>query len=681
MNLFSLVFEFSPWWLVLAIVLAVALAYFTYSKPEPWSKRTAFFLASIRFTALFLLILLLLNPFANYTDYLEEKPGVAVIFDNSQSMQLGSDSSQIEELALKMQSILTSDKIDFEWYGLESRKIDSNPLSFNQQSTDLVNTLEQVSQDFYGRNLGAIIMVTDGIINRGKSLNAFNSFLPVFTIGVGDTTKPADIELVEIRNNSIVYQGNRFPVEVFIKESGFTGSESVVSIYQGGKQLLSKNITFKGNEKIDFILEADTPGLKRYTVKTNAISGEKSTLNNELDFYVEVLQGKEIVLIVAPAPHPDITAIRSALAASDSYESYLYIPGVKENLPDKPADVVIWHHAFTPRFNLPKLTGEPAFWYILGPNSAFNGLAAATGTTLIRKGNQSDVIRPAINLQFSKFKLSDNIPKVFRDYPTLEVPYGEYNSAALSEALIFQQVGSLVTSKPLFSFFDNGSIRSAVLFGTGLWKWRIQESALYDRPKEFDQLVQKSVRYLSVRNDKRKFIAEPIQPIFQSTESVRFNIETYNDSYERIGGQSITIAIQDESGIERSFNFVSDPILSSFSLGQQPDGIYTYQAKGRVGEALFQSSGEFLVKKNQMEALNLQANHQALRDLSKTSNGAFFNSYQVEELSQSIASLPLKPIIHQYDTFEALRKWKWLLVFILFLFSLEWFLRRYMGSY
>jgi hypothetical protein len=48
---------------------------------------------------------------------------------------------------------------------------------------------------------------------------------------------------------------------------------------------------------------------------------EFTAQNNSRDAYIEVIDGKEKILLLAAAPHPDIKAIKSALEKNETTSS------------------------------------------------------------------------------------------------------------------------------------------------------------------------------------------------------------------------------------------------------------------------------------------------------------------------------------------------------------------------
>ena len=102
--------------------------------------------------------------------------------------------------------------------------------------------------------------------------------------------------------------------------------------------------------------------------------------------------------------------------------------------------------------------------------------------------------------------------------------------------------------------------------GKGIWKWKLQEGAVSGDTELFDQIVTKTIQFLSIRNDKKQFNAVPAERLFEEGQTVRFNVEVYNSVYERVTGQPFSIQIKNESDSIQNFEFFSNDQISEFSL-------------------------------------------------------------------------------------------------------------------
>jgi len=181
----------------------------------PWDKSLSMILASFRFLLVSFIGVLLISPFLNQTENNFEKPLVVMAIDNSQSMQLTEDSSRLQELTdsfLDIGKELEQSGYEVQFQSLNNKNLEpDSELSFDYPQTDLSLLLREVQNDFEGRNLGSVALLSDGIYTRGTAPVFTNLTYPVYSIGVGDTIPKKDLIIKNILYNKITYQGNQFP--------------------------------------------------------------------------------------------------------------------------------------------------------------------------------------------------------------------------------------------------------------------------------------------------------------------------------------------------------------------------------------------------------------------------------------------------------------------------------------
>ncbi|MEM9327586.1 MAG: hypothetical protein AAGA85_18105 [Bacteroidota bacterium] len=677
-----IVLQEANWWLAIAAVAAAGLAAIAYWKVSyPWSAGFSWLLALLRFAGIFLLLFLLLNPLLRQLQNQTEDPVVAFVYDNSTSVALMTDSLDLIRVGDALSGLaqtLEDRGVESVFYTLEGLQ-PAVAVSNEETSSNLSSALSSVTEAFEGRNLAGMVFVSDGIYNRGISPTYLSYARPVYSIGVGDTVKAKDVAIQSVKTNAVAYQGNQFPVEVVIDQEGYDGLEKTVSLYRRGEVVQSERIT--DDRKISFFVEAQEPGLGRYTVAITSMEEETSYQNNSYDFYIDVIEGRERVLIMAPAPHPDISAIRNALARSENYEIELHIPGLTKQAPNGEYDVVIDHHAFSPKSPKDQLEGNPARWYILGLQSNITDLALATGIQIDQEGNQRDNVKASFNPVFSAFDLESDDIDIFAKYPPISVPFGEYVISGPVQVLIHQQVGSIVTKRPLLSVFDDGTEKSALMAGTGLWQWRILEGIENGDSENFDEMVKKITQFLSVRADKRKFRFQPRKSSYEENEAVRFDAELYNAIYERVYNNRIDVTVTDEDGEVRTFEYFPAETDGGFNMGATRPGVYQFTAATSFGGERYTSSGEFLVRRLNLESLNLTADHNILREISRNTGGDFYTLSQLEQVGNLVEDLNPRGVIRSSESFFPLVSSLLIFLAAIVIFTLEWFLRKYHGSY
>src|SRR6476620_2124285 len=199
--------------LILIFLLAGAFIYFIYLRPRiRLPRRTTAALIALRATLLTLMIGLLLRPVVVVSSVIPRSSYVALVVDDSLSMKLHDAPAGATRLDSVKQALLTTgpntflsrleQKFKTNLYGFSgalTRLKDGNDLYGEGRTSDLSGALDETIKRSSGMPLSAIVLATDGaanvpsdITNTLRELRARD--IAVFTVGVGDTTKPLDAE-------------------------------------------------------------------------------------------------------------------------------------------------------------------------------------------------------------------------------------------------------------------------------------------------------------------------------------------------------------------------------------------------------------------------------------------------------------------------------------------------------
>ena len=82
-------------------------------------------------------------------------------------------------------------------------------------------------------------------------------------------------------------------------------------------------------------IDAKQVGLQHYHVALTPIKGEVTEANNAQDFFVDVIDQRQKILILSNSPNPDIAAIKESLEKNDNYE-------VESSLASELHKIVFW---------------------------------------------------------------------------------------------------------------------------------------------------------------------------------------------------------------------------------------------------------------------------------------------------------------------------------------------------
>jgi hypothetical protein len=438
---------------------------------------------------------------------------------------------------------------------------------------------------------------------------------------------------------------------------------------------------------VSMILPAANPGTRYLRLVASSVEGEVTTLNNRRDFVVTVLDGRQKILLLAQAPHPDMGALRQSFIANKNYEvTTLFLGDPLPNLVD--FDLIILHQLpapgrnFAPIFKQIKDLGI-AHWWIAGAQTDFKSLNAMQPLISFNISNNLDAESEALwNKQFNLFQWEKEWPQKISRFPPLQVPFGDINAGNLGQVLFYQRIKNLATTYPLLTMGEFEKSRSALLVGDGIWKWRLSDYQIHENHEVFDGLMGKMVQYLSVKRDNRRFRVFVNKPVFDENEAVIFAGELYNASYELVNTPEVNLAIKNKDGKEYNFLFTSVGKGYQLNAGILPVGNYTFVAKTTYNGKEHVVEGQFMVQPLQLEYLNLTADHNVLKAMSTESNGQFFHYKQIDQLLPALEkSVMLKPILVTEKSTKTFLSMPFLLLMLLISLSLEWGIRRYIGIY
>ena len=687
------VLNYPEWTIALCVLAGLLYAVVLYLRERNLEESGSWLrwvLGIFRFGAVTTIALLLLGILLEQKTEIEEKPVIIVGHDNSVSLTLGKDSTYIrEDYPSEFRAFVNRLRADFQvaYYTFgEQLYTDERDLSFTDKQSDLSLFLTEVYSRFYNRNIGAVVLASDGIYNKGLDPSVSAQRIKntgIYTVALGDTSVKRDLLLEKVRHNRVVFLGNDFPIEVMVKADRLRGRSAKLELFQGGTLLSSQEVTIDQTaylQNFSFRVEAKTPGIHNYTLRLTELDGEYTYTNNSKTIYVDVQNNKQQVLLLAHAPHPDLGALKFAIESSPGYEvDVAFGRDFDGNV--EPYGLVVMHQLPSLRYGmdavLAKLqnAGKPVL-FVLGSQTfygKFNQLK--TGLTHIGFSGTLDAVNAAIRSDFTLFNVSPAIKEQAGKFPVLHAPFGTLRTAGGVEVLLNQRKGNIDKGEPLMAFNSWNGIRTGFIVGEGIWRWRLQE------PTVFKELTQKMVQYLATKEDK-SFFRILAKTDFNENESIVFKAEVYNESYELINTPSVELEITGEDGQKYPYDFGTEGRGYSLNAGKLPVGKYTYIAKANANGKVYELSGEFSVKPIRVEYANSVADHQLLHNMAVNNGGEMAYPGDLDALYNKIISRnDLRPMVYTQSKFEDVVNWKWIFFLVIGLLTVEWFLRKRNGAY
>ncbi|MFT6998971.1 MAG: hypothetical protein ACJAQ4_002734, partial [Cryomorphaceae bacterium] len=679
----------------LAGVLFAGLLYFRNRSIAELSKAAIWVLSALRFLLVTIATFLLLGPLIRYFDITVEPPVIAIVADNSSSLSMGEDSASTSQRVRDIYAQLGGGfSADYEvaTYTFGAELNEGGEIDFSEPITDISAVFSSLNDRYANRNLGAVVLLSDGIYNRGRNPRYVNSGLkaPVYTVAFGDTTIKRDARIAETAANRIAFLGNSFPIEAVIEADKLQGASARFSISHKGEVLFSETIDYNReiySTTVRAVLEAKDPGLQRYSLSLQYLDEESTEINNTTSVFIDVLDDRQEVLILGNSPHPDIKALRESIISNDNYKVEVALASDFDgDLSD--FDLVVLHQlpsATSSGRKIEKLLqdAEIPVWVIVGQQTTLNSLKnMGLGVSFVGRASSTNDVKGAVNPDFSLFKIGEGVNSLVQEAPPLQVPFGQWSWSNATEILLKQKVGRISTDDALLVINTSNDRKSAALLGEGIWRWRLTDYAINENHETFDAFVGSLVQYLAVKEDKRLFRAYGPE-LAMENEALVFRAELYNPSYESINDADVELVIRSEEGTEFPYFFSRTPEAYRLDVGSLPAGNYTYEAfLNRKGERM-SDSGSFGVKPFALEGARLRADHQTLNLISVNSGGELFYPENVSELIQRLneGQGELKPVSYSNEIFSSILNFRWIFFILLILLSAEWFIRKYLGRY
>ena len=696
----QLVFEYSGWYVLVCFLVALTAALFLYFRtteiPESY-KFWKYGLAFLRFFSVFIIALLLLSPLWRRNITKLQKPILVVAQDASTSVGdflKKNDPDYLPQLN-KMVDNLKKD-YQVETFSFGEKIINQLPDKFSDRVTNISQLLEELSTRFAGSKLGGVVLASDGIYNQGSNplYTAAKLDAPLYTLGLGDTSTRKDLIINRIFHNQIVYAGDELEVQIDVLAKNLIGKRSKISLVEvnAGKTRFLKSLDFNIDKSSFFnsfslTIPASLPGTRYLRLIASSVEGEVSKVNNSRDFVVTVLDGRQKVLVYAQSPHPDMGALRQSLDANKNIEVKTAFLG--DPVPNfAEFDLIILHQLpaqgrnFAPIIKQIKDLGK-SHWWIAGAQTDFKALNEFQDLNSLRINSNLGAESEALwNKNFNLFNGEPEWPQKTARYPPLQVPFGDVEAINAGQVLLYQRIKNVGTSYPLLTLGENNGVRSALFIGDGLWRWRLANFQLYENHEVFDGLIGKITQYLSVKRDNRRFRVTVGKPVYDENEAVSFVGELYNASYELINTPDVNLEVRNADGKE--YNFLFNKVNKGYQLnaGVLPTGSYSFKATTSYNGKEWTSEGQFTVQPLQFEFINITADHNILKAISTESGGQFFGQKELNELYEVIIkSAALKPVLITEKRSQTFLSMPLLLLLLLVALSLEWGLRRYIGTY
>jgi hypothetical protein len=614
--------------------------------------------------------------------------------------------------------------------GTPPRSFDS--LKADASVTDISSIFSSIERQQKTKNIGAIILYSDGAYTAGSNpiYGAEKLGVPVYAIGLGDSTELRDIALSEIFTNEIATIEVAQPVDVTIHSVGAkSGDRVTVSLYAEKEKIGEEPLSLKEGTN-DYTTTFQFIPKKEGIVKLSAKiipsdpSIDANANNNVRISYVNVLKNKFRIVLFAGSPSSDVSFITDYFSARKEIE---FIPFVQKHgdefyqgtpTPDKvkDADLVILigfpiasssnesialvrklivaesrSMLFIPSRLLDivklKQLEEALPFSLRGAQQSANELKVYTSLLADKKDNS---IFRATHEQTSQTKWESLAPLIKTET--------HFSAKPESEVLAEATIQGVKLGEPLVLSRTVGKSRQIAFTGYGLWQWKLtsfgreRSFASLSRRKDstaaaesaLDIFLGNSTRWLVTHEDQKRVRIAPTRKLYDAGEKIEFVGQIYDESFIPVDGALVTIKVMG-SNLQSPINLTLEPLSNGRYAAKLPEGLaagdYTYSGEAKTGtKALGTDGGRFNVGDYSPEFAEPRMRSDILRALAAHTGGKFYMPATASSLMKDIeanSNFHTKKVEEKKD-YEGRNMWQLLVLAIMF-FSTEWFIRKRTG--
>jgi hypothetical protein len=667
-------------YLLLALLISVGISYFQYLYKAKSNAKINILLFTLKILSLFLLLLLCINPKVKRTTLENIKPTLSILVDDSKSISFFKEEKNMQDFISKLNNnSVLSNKFTIENLIFSTDLKISDRFSFSGNETNIYKALTAVNKLNNTKN-APIVLLTDGNQTIGNDYEFINSKQTIYPIVFGDTIKYKDLLIRQINVNKYSYIKNKFPVEVILNYEGKGTVKTIFSIFRNGKTIFSKNIQFSKGENSQIIttnLSATKKGINYYTAVVQKIKDEKNIKNNSKNFSVEVLDEQTKVLLLTAVLHPDIGAFKKAIESNKQRSVEVVMIDDFKNQISNYQLIIVYQPNSSFNTILRKIKKENSnFLLITGANTDWDFINKQQLNFSKKQLNQTEEYGAIYNPSFLTFLQKDI---GFNQFPPLIDKFGEIVFSREHQNVVLQNINGLQTEQPLISVLEENNQKIGVIFGAGIWKWRAASYLKTNSFQDFDQFVGNVVQYLS-SNKKRKRLEVNSESSYPANASINISAFYTDKNYQFDARASLEITVTNKKTKEItklpfSLHDTSYQIaLEDFSSGE-------YSFKVAVLGQKSTAYGSFKIANYQIEAQFSHANVAKLTKLAERTGGKLFHKNEIATVFKNLLENKAYYTVQKTRVkAQNLIDWKWILFFIIALFTAEWFLRKYYGK-
>lgn len=303
------------------------------------SVRTLWALAAIRTLGFAIILICLLRPTLVVSTAVPRENVVAVLVDDSRSMEIADIDDQprgflAREAFISEESALLGELRErfmvrhFRFSSGAERLRSSGDLTFQGHRTLLGPALDFARQELSALPLAGLVLVTDGGDHDSEALDDAllglrAEGIPVYVVGTGLEKIVPDIQVDRVEVPQSVTRGSTMMASAVIAHAGVNSRRITVNVEEDGRILATQEVQLAGadgNSSVQIPVTLPDAGMRALRVRVPVQDGEIITENNHADAFVRVRDGREKILYFEGQPRYDVAFMRRAIAPDENLQ-------------------------------------------------------------------------------------------------------------------------------------------------------------------------------------------------------------------------------------------------------------------------------------------------------------------------------------------------------------------------
>lgn len=711
--------------MILPLLAALLLvAYWAYRRTTPAiSGRYRAVLLAIRAAVFFLIVFLLMDPRWIHNSSRSEPATVIALVDRSASMGLplvrGGGPSRFDEAARLTRDLgrivqANGGRYHEVYFSADLLATPTDTLTADGQGTDIERSLVSLHRQYEGENLAGVFLLSDGVDTEDKLRRGAALPVPVFAVGLGDTTDADDVRIEDVEYNSIVRAPSRTTISARLLHTGGGSKPVTLRLLENGRAVFSQDTLLTPQTRdvsVSIPVAFPESGRRSFTLDAAVRGPDAEPENNRRDIVIDAEKAGVKILIVDLAPawelhflagflrndqtfdfdivaplgshasieDGNVKSVEDFVGALPEYDA-LVVSSVNERFFDDRVTAAIKKFVLDDGKGLLVMPGPSSLYENGGAWNRLSDILPVRGAAPYRFRLEFTSVRPGAQAGTNPIT-SQLVPLLSQTDWQQRSPLLGYYASLTPKNGVEVLLETDAQRAPAFVYQLAGKGRVAMLGVGPLWRWKF----LADGNTLYDEIISRLLDVLSRGEATERFLLFSKKNVYDSGQEAVITAEIFNEKMQPVTGVPVKIEITRiaADGAEVPLEIVSMQREGSDNprfravLPPLPPGTYRIGGSAELPErSIMPQPIEIAVSNVSVEFQKVSQDRDNLIRVAGQSGGVYATPATAADIARR---LRLEPRVVDTTLELSLRTSAWIFALVLLLLGAEWVIRKRAG--